>query len=131
MQKSSDPDNTMFALLPSATIKCDSKTTKPSTSRFISTSTTTPHTTEELGFISYTFQKDPNEKSQELNLNTSAASSYLSSYYSEESFCEEENSCDILGTVSAEGDFVPSEVSVRLPDVYNGKSYYSVFLFTF
>ena len=128
MQKSSDPDNTMFALLPSATIKCDSKATKPSTGRFIFTSTTTPHATEELGFVSYTFQKDPNEKSQELKLNTSAASSYLSS---EESFCEEENSCNILGTVSAEGDFVPSEVSVRLPDVYNGKSYYSVFLFTF
>ena len=130
MQKSSDPDNTMFALLPSAAIKCDSEATKPNTNRFTSTSTATPHTTEELGFVSYTFQKDPNEKSQELNLNTSAASSYLSSYYSEESFCEE-NSCDILGTVSAEGDFVPSEVSVRLPDVYNGKSYYSVFLFTF
>ncbi|KAK7690756.1 hypothetical protein QCA50_005855 [Cerrena zonata] len=89
-KKYADPENSMFALLPSENIN-PSKPTEPD-------------------FISYTFQKDVGDRSRASNASDSLSASLEHSYSEEDSY-EDSDSCDIVGTLSAEGSFVPSEVS--------------------
>lgn len=89
----------MFALLPSENIN-PSKPTEPD-------------------FISYTFQKDVGDKSRASNASDSLSASSEHSYSEEDSY-EDSDSCDIVGTLSAEGSFVPSEVSRYFSNTQHG-----------